>query len=179
MLYTEPWEHPSAVAALSVVILLSAWINFLTHCIVAYVAISTGWLSNVLRQFFDPDVNFFIRLTLPTINRKHFLINMLCIEPSCPQKTHNRICSLVVHSSGTVTILTTETSLCVRVCYQDLSWSWAVLLPNNKQKPIMSITAVLLPLVSYILTLPYRMDRMLIPVRVLEFKFKSRRCITW
>jgi hypothetical protein len=28
--------------------------------------------------------------TLPTVNRKHSFMNMLCIESFCPQKTHNR-----------------------------------------------------------------------------------------
>jgi hypothetical protein len=32
MLNAQPWEHPNAVATLSVVILLSAWINFSTRC---------------------------------------------------------------------------------------------------------------------------------------------------
>jgi hypothetical protein len=40
---------------------------------------------------FDPVVNCFMRLTFPTANRKHFFMNILCIEPSCPQKTHNWI----------------------------------------------------------------------------------------
>jgi hypothetical protein len=36
-----------------------------------------------------------------------------------------------------------------------LSWSWTVLLPSDThRKPIASITAVLLPLVTYLLTLP-------------------------
>jgi hypothetical protein len=28
---------------------------------------------------------------LPNINWKHFFMNTLCIEPFCPQKTHNRL----------------------------------------------------------------------------------------
>jgi hypothetical protein len=42
MLYAKPWEHPSAVATLSIVILLSAQINYSTHCTVASVTVSTG-----------------------------------------------------------------------------------------------------------------------------------------
>jgi hypothetical protein len=32
----------------------------------------------------------FMRQTLPNINRKHFFMNILCIESFCQQKTHNR-----------------------------------------------------------------------------------------
>jgi hypothetical protein len=42
MLYAKPWEHPSAVAKLSVIILLSIRINCSARCIVASEAISTG-----------------------------------------------------------------------------------------------------------------------------------------
>jgi hypothetical protein len=37
-----------------------------------------------------PIVNRFKRQTLPTVNRKHFFMNILCIESFCPQKTHSR-----------------------------------------------------------------------------------------
>jgi hypothetical protein len=49
MLYAKQWEHPSAVATLSIVILMSARINFSICCIVASVTISTGrhgWASS-------------------------------------------------------------------------------------------------------------------------------------
>jgi hypothetical protein len=36
-------------------------------------------------QFHDPVVNYFMWQTLPTINRKHFFMNILCIESFCPQ----------------------------------------------------------------------------------------------
>jgi hypothetical protein len=42
LLYAKPWEHLSAVATLSIVILLSAQINSSTCCTVASVATSTG-----------------------------------------------------------------------------------------------------------------------------------------
>jgi hypothetical protein len=37
-----------------------------------------------------PVVNRFTRQTLPTISRKHFFMNILCIESFCSQKTHKR-----------------------------------------------------------------------------------------
>jgi hypothetical protein len=48
--YAKPQEHPSAVATLSIVFLLSAQINSSTRCTVASVKISTGqtgWASSV------------------------------------------------------------------------------------------------------------------------------------
>jgi hypothetical protein len=38
-----------------------------------------------LRNVFHPVVNRFTRQTLPTVNRKHFFMNILCIESFCPQ----------------------------------------------------------------------------------------------
>jgi hypothetical protein len=73
------------------------------------------------------------------------------------KKTHNRTSLLVVYSSSTVAILTTETSLwpCACESLPRLSWSWTVLLPSDThRKPITSFTAVLLPSVIYLLTLP-------------------------
>jgi hypothetical protein len=42
-----------------------------------------------LRELLDPVVNRFTRQTLPTVNRKHFFMNILCTESFCSQKTHN------------------------------------------------------------------------------------------
>jgi hypothetical protein len=42
MLYAKQWEHPIAVATLSIIILLPARTYSSTHCTVASVAISTG-----------------------------------------------------------------------------------------------------------------------------------------
>jgi hypothetical protein len=40
------------------------------------------------RNLFHPAVNSFTRQTHPTVNRKHFFMNILSIEFSCPQKMH-------------------------------------------------------------------------------------------
>jgi hypothetical protein len=64
-----------------------------------------------LREFLDPVVNCSVLQTLPTINRKHFFMNILCIESFCPQKHTTERCLLVLHSSSTFAILTTETSI--------------------------------------------------------------------
>jgi hypothetical protein len=42
------------------------------------------------REFLDLVVNRFTGQTLPTVNRKHFFRNNLCIESFCPQKAHKR-----------------------------------------------------------------------------------------
>jgi hypothetical protein len=96
MLYAKPWEHTSAVATLSIVLLLSARINSSTCCTVASVTAWTGqpgWPSSATFEcpweFLDPVVNRFTQKMLPTINTKPFFINIPCIESFCPQKTHN------------------------------------------------------------------------------------------
>jgi hypothetical protein len=48
-------------------------------------------ISETSATFLGPLVNCFTRQTLPTVNRKYFLMNILCIESLCPQrKPHNR-----------------------------------------------------------------------------------------
>jgi hypothetical protein len=72
------------------------------------------------------------------------------------KKRTTKHCSSVVHPSRTVAILTTETSLWTCACASArLWWSWTVLLPSETHRnPITSITFVLLPFVTYLLTLP-------------------------
>jgi hypothetical protein len=62
-------------------------------------------------MFLDPVVICFMRQTLPTVNREHFFMNIICMESFCPQKSTTECCSSVAHSSSTIAILTTETSL--------------------------------------------------------------------
>jgi hypothetical protein len=42
------------------------------------------------RNVFHPVVNRFTRQTLPIIKRKHFFMNVFCVESFCPQETHKR-----------------------------------------------------------------------------------------
>jgi hypothetical protein len=137
LLSAKPWEHPGAVATLSVVILLSAkpWAhpgavatlayhyppvssNQLFHPLHSRFCRNLNWATwsggiscdfrTSLREFLDPVVNRFTRQTLPTVNRKHFFINILCIESSCPQKRAYRNAFLRYYAP--LAILTTETS---------------------------------------------------------------------
>jgi hypothetical protein len=112
----------------------------------------------ISETFLEPVVNRFRRQTLPTANRKHFFMNILCIESFCPQKMHNRtvlLGSTLKHGRHfDYWKQPAHTRLLPR-----LSCSWTVLLPSDThRKPITSITAVLLPLVTYLLTLPRTTD---------------------
>jgi hypothetical protein len=78
-----------------------------------HISVST---STPFREFLDPVMNRFTRQTLPAVNKKHFLINILCSESVCSQKNTTGRCSFIVHSSSTVAILTTEISLCTCAC---------------------------------------------------------------
>jgi hypothetical protein len=81
-------------------------------------------------------------------------MNIRCIESFCPQKT-TECCYLIVHSS-TVAILTTENgSLNMCICYLDWHEACTMLLPSGTHKKrIISVTAVLLPFVTYLLHRP-------------------------
>jgi hypothetical protein len=62
----------------------------LLNCCLSHVctSVSTSW---PLREFLDQVVNRFEPQTFPTVNRKHFFMNRLCIESFCLQKTkHNK-----------------------------------------------------------------------------------------
>jgi hypothetical protein len=63
------------------------------------------------RNFCHPAVNRFTRQTLPTVYRKHFFMNIFALSPFAHKKSTSERCSLIVHSSSTVTILTIETNL--------------------------------------------------------------------
>jgi hypothetical protein len=85
MLFAKPWEHPKAVAALSIVILLSTrpTLPFPAELLLSqsqkgYLVGHHLRLSNVLER--NSRSSCFMRQTLPTINWKHFFINILCIE---------------------------------------------------------------------------------------------------
>jgi hypothetical protein len=109
-----------------------------------------------LREFLDPVVNRFTRQTLPTINRKNLFINILCTGFFAYKKNAIKRCFSVVYPSSTVSILSTETSNWTGACAsaRRLSWSWTVLLSSDTHRiPITSITAVLLPFVTYLVTL--------------------------
>jgi hypothetical protein len=122
------------------------------------------WSSNIydvrtfLRESIDPVMNRFTWQTHPTVERKSFFMNILCIESIFPEEyTHNWKLLFGSISATTVAIFTTETSLwiCSWAYAIRMLWIWTVLLPSGTcRKPITFITAVSLPFVAYLLTLP-------------------------
>jgi hypothetical protein len=118
-----------------------------------YVGITCDFRT-FLRGFLDPAVKRLTRQTLPTVNRKHFFMNVLCNESFCPPppqiKCNVERCSSVEHSSSTVAILKAASEHAHARLLPRLSWSWIVLLRSDThRKPITSITAILLPFVAY------------------------------
>jgi hypothetical protein len=103
-------------------------------------------------------VNRFSRQTLPIVNRKHFFRNILCIESfSRKNKRTKERCSSVIHPQARSPFwLLKSASEHAHVCLlPGLSWSRAVLLPSDTHRtPVTTITAVVLPFVTYLLTLP-------------------------
>jgi hypothetical protein len=79
-------------------------------------------ISETFAMFLDLVVNSFTRQTLPTVNRKHFLMNILCIESLCPQETHNRtllFCSTLLKHGRHFDYSKQPLNICMRVCYLD------------------------------------------------------------
>jgi hypothetical protein len=102
-------------------------------------------------------VNCFKRKTLPTVNRKYFFMNILCIESFFfHRKLTTEHCSSLIYSSNTVSILLLNLAsehAHARLLPR-LSWSRTVLLPSDTyRKPMTSITAVLLLILISLLTL--------------------------
>jgi hypothetical protein len=121
-------------------------------------AISTPLFQPLCRQWnvYHPVVNRFTWQTLPTINRKHLWISF-ALSPFAHKKHTIERCSSVVHPQAWLPVwLLKPASEHVHVhLLPRLSWSWTVLLPSDThRKPMTSITAVLLPAVTYLLTLP-------------------------
>jgi hypothetical protein len=124
MPYAKPWEHPSAVATLPIVILLSAWINSSTRCTVASVTISTGWPGRGIicifwqswKEFLDPVVNHSTRQTLPTVNRTYFFINTFALSPFVHKNMHKRMLLKHGHHSD---YWNQPLNMCMCGCYLD------------------------------------------------------------
>jgi hypothetical protein len=151
MLYAKPWEHCSAV-----VHCLSSFSSHLESTLPPAVQLLLSKsqqvalvghhlrLSNVAKKVSRPSYETLhvTRQTLPTVNRKHFFMNILRID-SFYLKTHNRTPLFgSTHKHGRhFDYWNQHARLLPR-----LSWIWTVLLPSDTHiKPIASVTAVLLP----------------------------------
>jgi hypothetical protein len=99
----------------------------------------------------------FMRQTLPTENMKYFFINILSIVSFSPQKIAQQNAALRQYTPqawSPLWLLKPASEQASARLLPRLSWSWTVLLPNDThRKPITSITSVLLPFVTYLLTL--------------------------
>jgi hypothetical protein len=102
-------------------------------------------------QFLDPVVNRFIWQTLSTLNRKHFFMNILHIESIFPQRHTTDLCFSVARSP--FLLLKPASEHAHARLLPRLSLNWTVLLSSDPHR-ITSITAVLLPFVAYLLSLP-------------------------
>jgi hypothetical protein len=154
-LYAKPWEHPSAVALQSISILLLVWVNSSTCCTASAQSQQGDLVGHHLQLWMSlrEAVNHFMWQTLPTINKRHFFMNILCIESFCPgrnaQKTLLFSRTLLKHGRH---FYYWNQALNMHMLPR-LTWSWAVLLPSDvHRKPV---TAVLLPFMTYLLTLPH------------------------
>jgi hypothetical protein len=79
-------------------------------------------ISETFSTFLDLVVNSFTRQTLPTVNRKHFLMNILSIESFWPQKTHNRTLlfgSMLLKHGRHFDYWNQPLNMHMRVCYLD------------------------------------------------------------
>jgi hypothetical protein len=114
------------------------------------------WLSNVLQRISGPFPETFTRPTLPAVNIKHFFMSILCIESFIQKKTKNAEHRYsVVYPSSTVEHFhhwNRPVIMPMRVCYLDPHE--AGLCCYLVRKSVTSITSVILPFLTYLLTLP-------------------------
>jgi hypothetical protein len=113
-----------------------------------------------LTEFLNPVVNRFTQQILPTMNRKHVFVDILTLSPFAHKRMHNVMLLfngiLMKHSHYFDYWKTSEHAYTHLL--PKLSWNWTVLLRSDThRKRITSITAVLLPFVIYLLTLPSSM----------------------
>jgi hypothetical protein len=92
MLYAKRWEH--LVQLLHCLSLSSCQFERLFHPLHSWFCRSpnrstrSGIICEFrtsLREYLHPVMKLFTQQTLPTINRKHVFMNILCIESFCPQ----------------------------------------------------------------------------------------------
>jgi hypothetical protein len=106
-------------------------------------------------NFCHPVVNRFTRQTLPTVNRKHFFMNIHCTECFCTHTNQNAALRQYTPQARSFWLLKPASEHAnVRLLPRPSS-SWTVLLTIDiHRKPSMSINTVLLPFATYLLTLP-------------------------
>jgi hypothetical protein len=155
MLYAKPWEHPNAVATLSIVILLSPRINCSTHCTDNFSRKSQHGdlvghnlrLSNVLERTSRPSCK-----SLYATNTSH------CKQETFPYEypLHLVILSIKMHNRTLPYNSTPLSMVTVRLPKPASEPAHVFLLTSEAhRKSITSITAVLLPFVTHLLTISF------------------------
>jgi hypothetical protein len=118
----------------------------------------------LLREFLNPGANRFTQQTLPTIKRKYFFVISFALSPFDHKKKRTTECCYPVvtpQARSPFGLLKLASEHAYARLLLRLSWSWIVLLPSDThRKPITSITAVLLPFVTYLLTLSLILTRL-------------------
>jgi hypothetical protein len=113
-------------------------------------------LSNALDRILNPDLKCSTR-HFPTINRKHFYEYPLhgVILPTAIVQENTALRQYTPHTRSPFWVQKPASEHAHARLLRRLSWSWTVLLASDAHKePITSITAVLLPFVYCLLTLP-------------------------
>jgi hypothetical protein len=141
----------------------AAWMSF--DCCLSHLCTWSGIICEFrmsLREFLDPVVNRFTRQTLSSVNMEHLFVNIFWTE-FCPQKTHNRkllLGSRLLMLGRKFDYLNQPLSMHMRVSNLDYQERWNVPLPSGAyRKSIMSIKAVLLQFVIYLLTIPRKYNK--------------------
>jgi hypothetical protein len=83
------------------------------------------WRS--LREFLDPIVNRFMQQTLPTINKKYFFMNILCIVSFFPQKNAQESTALqeyILQAWSPIWLLKPASEHAHACLLPRLPWSW-------------------------------------------------------
>jgi hypothetical protein len=122
MLYAKPWEHPSAVVTLSVIILLSDWINSSTCCTVASFTFQQGDFWTSLREFLNPVLNHFTSQDTCHCKEKTCLYEYPLHRIFLPRKNTQHI-----HIFGSINLKhgrhfdywNQPLNMCIQVCYVD------------------------------------------------------------
>jgi hypothetical protein len=117
------------------------------------------WLSKALERIYQPSCEQLYATSTSQRKQKKYLCEHFCIESFCSQNTQrNTVLRYYTPQSRSAFWLLKPASkpAHARLLLRP-SWSWIVLLPSDThRKDITHITDVLLPFVSYLLTLPRR-----------------------
>jgi hypothetical protein len=154
----KPWWHYSAVATLSIVIFLSAWINLSTHYAVVSVSVPTERPGRVSPASIErPWENLWLSMThkhFPSYTGNISTWISFALNPSSHKKDTQQNSEYTHETRSPFWLLKPASDHAHARLLPRLSWSWTVLLPSDTlTNPVKSIRAVLLAFMTYLLTL--------------------------